>query len=406
MTPYISREIHSAVLSALKVMPVVVITGMRQTGKTTFVKNDPLFKGYRYITLDDFATLQTALSQPESLLQMDDRLCIDEAQKAPVLLTALKRAVDHDRRPGRFVLSGSANFALLRGISESLAGRAVYLTLQPFSLRETHQEITREPFLVNVFTDEIKSTDESAQALGVTDILRGGMPAVRNLRPDAAAVWFRGFEQTYVERDIREIARIDDVLGFRNLITLASLRTGQLLNMSQLARDAKLSQITATRYIQLAETSFLFRRLPPFLRNRSSRLIKTPKFYVTDSGMACQLAGIDRLDSEEPMRGALFETFVLQNIASILEAHLPDARVAYWHIQGRREVDFIIEHKRHCIAIEVKAAGRWSESDLASLKIFLENTPSCRAGILAYNGTQTAQLGKKLWAVPLRTLLL
>lgn len=157
--------------------------------------------------------------------------------------------------------------------------------------------------------------------------------------------------------------------------------------------------------MQLAETSFLFRRLPPFLRNRSSRLIKSPKLYVTDSGLACHLAGIENLDSDEPMRGVLVETFVLQNIASILEAHVPDARVAYWHIQGRREVDFIIEHKKHCVAIEVKASGRWSEGDLASLKIFLENTPSCRAAILAYNGTQTAQLGKKLWAVPLGRLL-
>lgn len=405
MTPYIAREIHAAVAPALKVMPVVVITGMRQTGKTTFLRNDPLFKGFRYVSLDDFATLQTALSQPEALLSTTDRLCIDEAQKAPDLLTAVKRVVDRDRTPGRFVLSGSANFTLLKGISESLAGRAIYFTLQPFSQRETNAALKKEPFLVKLFAGDVSLNSGEGKAISTDDILRGGMPSVRNLAADAAALWFRGFEQTYVERDIREIARIDDILSFRGVIKLAALRTGQLLNMSQLARDARLSQITTSRYVQLAETSFLFRRLAPFLRNRSSRLIKSPKLYVTDSGLACHLAGIEHLDSDEPMRGVLVETFVLQNIASILEAHMPDARISYWHIQGRREVDFIIEHKKHCVAIEVKAAGRWAESDLASLKVFLENTPSCRAGILAYNGNQTAQLGKKLWAVPLRMLL-
>lgn len=405
MTPYISREIHTAVAPALAVMPVVVITGMRQTGKTTFLQNDPLFKGYRYVSLDDFATLQTALLQPEALLSTADRLCIDEAQKAPELLTAVKRAVDRDRTPGRFVLSGSANFTLLKGISESLAGRAVYFVLQPFSQREANAALKKKPFLVKLFAGDEPHNGGEGKAISTHDILRGGMPSVRNFSADAAALWFRGFEQTFVERDIREIARIDDTLRFRDVIKLAALRSGQILNMSQLARDARLSQITTSRYVQLAETSFLFRRLTPFLRNRSSRLIKSPKLYATDSGLACHLAGVESLDSDEPMRGALFETFVLQNIASILEAHLPDARIAYWHIQGRREVDFIIEHKKHCVAIEVKAAGRWSESDLASLKVFLENTPSCRAAILAYNGNQSAQLGKKLWAVPLRVLL-
>jgi hypothetical protein len=405
MTPYIPREIHTAVAPALSTMPIVVITGMRQTGKTTFLQNDPLFKKYQYVSLDDFATLQTAQSQPGSLLAAAERLCIDEAQKAPDLLTAVKRAVDRDRTPGRFVLSGSANFALLKGISESLAGRAIYFVLQPLSCREMKSALNKEPFLVRALGGDIDLSGNATAALRAAEILRGGMPAVRSLSPEAAAVWFRGFEQTYVERDIREIARIDDILSFRSVIKLAALRTGQILNMSQLARDARLSQITTTRYVQLAETSFLLRRLPPFLRNRSSRLIKSPKLYATDSGLACHLAGIEHLDSDEPMRGVLFETYALQNIAAILEAHAPEARISYWHIQGRREVDFVIEHKKHCVAIEVKAAGRWSESDLASLKVFLENTPSCRAAILAYNGTQSAQLGKKLWAVPLGTLL-
>lgn len=205
------------------------------------------------------------------------------------------------------------------------------------------------------------------------EILRGGMPPLRNLSSADAATWFRGFEQTYVERDIRDLARVDDMLGFRNVIKLAALRGGHLLNLSQLARDARLSLATTTRYLQLAETSFLFKRLTPFLRNRSSRLIKSPKLYVADSGIACHLTGVESLEhrDDEPLRGAMFETYALQNISSILEANLPEARISYWHIQGRHEVDFIVEYKRRCVAIELKAAARWNERDLPSLKVFL-----------------------------------
>ncbi len=193
MTPYIPREIHTAVAPALNTMPVVAITGMRQTGKTTFLQNDPLFKGYQYISLDDFAMLQTALSQPESLLSTADRLCIDEAQKAPDLLTAVKRVVDRDRTPGRFILSGSANFALLKSISESLAGRAIYFSLQPFSRRETKAGLNKVPFLVSLFAGDVEPATGAGTTISTAEILRGGMPVVRNLSVDAAALWFRGF---------------------------------------------------------------------------------------------------------------------------------------------------------------------------------------------------------------------
>jgi len=407
MTTYIQRELRDHAGQALKTLPVVVITGMRQTGKTTFLQHDPLFKDYHRVTLDDFGTLQTALSRPDALLATGERLCIDEAQKAPELLTAVKKAVDRNRAPGMFVLSGSANFSLLKGISESLAGRATYLTLHPFSRRELKGKYQEEPLLVTLLTGNADPPLGRGVAVDVSELLRGGMPPVRDLAPAEASLWFSGFEQTYIDRDIRDLARVDDMLGFRTIIKLASIRTGQLLNLSQLARDARLSLVTTTRYLQLAETSFLFRRLVPFLRNRASRLIKSPKLYMTDSGLACHLAGVERLESgdEEIMRGGVFETYVLQNVVSILDAHLPAARVSYWHVQGRHEVDFILEHKKHCLAIELKASTRWSEGDLTSLRTFLKNTPSCRAAILAYNGTQGAQLGEKLWALPIDLLL-
>ncbi len=201
--------------------------------------------------------------------------------------------------------------------------------------------------------------------------------------------------------------KVTDLVSFRTLSQLVALRTGQVLNVSTLGRDAKLSATTATRYLQLLETLFLVRRLPPFLKNRSSRLIKSPKLFLTDSGLAADLAGVHNLaaTADEPMKGALFEIYVVQNIAAILEAHEPDARLGYWHEQGRYEVDLVIERGRQVHAIEVKAASRWSKNDLAGLEAFLDRTPNCTAAVLAYNGEQTVPLGPKLWAVPLGALL-
>jgi hypothetical protein len=213
--------------------------------------------------------------------------------------------------------------------------------------------------------------------------------------------------QTYVERDVRQLSQITDLVAFRTLAQLAALRTGQVLVVSTLARDAKLNAVTAGRYLDLLETSFLIRRLPPFLKNRSSRLVKSPKLHFTDSGLAAHIAGVTALEPgrDDMLRGALFETYIAQNLAALLEAHLPDAQLAYWCEHGRHEVDFVIETNRKVFAVEVKAATRWSESDLSGLRAFLDRTPDCVAAVLAYNGKEAAKLGERLWAIPMGQLL-
>ena len=221
------------------------------------------------------------------------------------------------------------------------------------------------------------------------------------------AEWFRGYVQTYVERDLRQLSQITDLVAFRTLAQLAALRTGQMLVTSTLARDAKLNAVTAGRYLDLLEASFLICRLPPFLKNRSSRLIKSPKLHFTDSGLAAHLAGITTLapGRDDLLRGALFETYVAQNLTALLEAHLPDARLAFWHEQGRHEVDFVVEVDRKVFGIEVKAATRWSASDLSGLRAFLQRTPACVAAVLAYNGREAVKLDARLFAIPLGQLL-
>ena len=405
MTGYLSREITPRLERALRRVPVVVLSGLRQTGKSTLLQNEAgLARGHTYRTLDDFATLAAARVNPESLLE--GAAILDEVQRCPELLVTLKRSVDEQRRPGRFILSGSANLALLGHVSETLAGRASYFTLHPMTRREQRKATGHEPFLVK-FLGSPALPSGKADPVTEREVLRGGLPPACLGPAEGVAEWFRGYAQTYVERDVRQLSQITDLVAFRTLAQLAALRTGQVLVISTLARDAKLNAVTAGRYIDLLEASFLIRRLPPFLKNRSSRLVKSPKLHFTDSGLAAHLAGITTLEPgrDDLLRGALFETYVAQNLAALLEAHLPEAQMGYWHEQGRHEVDFVIEAGRRVFALEVKAATRWSESDLSGLRAFLERTPACVAAVLAYNGKEAVKLDGRLFAIPLGQLM-
>jgi hypothetical protein len=325
----------------------------------------------------------------------------------PALLPAIKRAVDRDRRPGRFLLSGSANLALLQGITESLAGRARYLTLHPLTRRELARVRDAPLFLRTLFDQGKPPAAGSPSPVSHADILLGGMPPVCLGLTPRPELWFKGYEQTYLERDVRDLSRLTDLVAFRQLLKLAALRTGRVLNLSDLARDAKMPATTAQRYLSVLAASFLAIRLPPLLSNRASRLIKSPKLYLTDAGLAAYLADVteEDLDSHDLLRGALLETYAAQNLIANLEAHRPRARLHFWHIQGRHEVDFVIEHGRGTLAVEIKAATRWEQRDLRGLTAFLESAPGCRAGVLAYLGRDTVPLGERLWAVPLDRVL-
>lgn len=407
MTEYLQRDIAHQVLDAMKHMPVVVITGMRQTGKTTFLQKENGLKKRRYVTFDDFAHLEAAKLDPDRFLDSKDPVTIDEAQKCPELLTSIKKAVDRQWIPGQFLLSGSANFAILKGLAESLAGRSIYFNLHPFTKREIEQLIPQQPFLKTFFHAVDVSAVKQVRPINVDDIMTGGMPRVALGQVGNSALWFKGYEQTYLERDIREMSQITDLIAFRNLLHLASLRTGQLFSPSSIGRDAKMNAVTTSRYLSLLEASFVIYRLPPYLKNKSSRLIKSPKMYLADSGLAAYLAGVAPTDysSGDPLIGALFETFVAQNLIGIIDATWPEARLCFWNVQGRHEVDFVIEAGRSCIALEIKSGARWESKELNHLKAFLSATSHCKAAVLGYNGSEVARLGDKLWAIPLSLIL-
>jgi predicted AAA+ superfamily ATPase len=408
--------------------PVVVVAGLRQTGKSTLLRHEPsLTKGRDYLTLDDISVLALAKEDPERLLrsQGGGNLALDEVQRAPELFLSIKRQVDEARRPGKFILSGSANLLLLEQVADSLAGRAFYATLHPLNRRERFGATGTRPALLQ-FLDTIAGEKRNknpntpsgkAEAawpetklprVTEAEVLRGGFPEVALREETDAGLWFDAFERTCLERDVRDLRRIEDLVGFHRLLRLAVLRTGGILNVTGLARDAQMREPTARRYLDLLETLMVLRRLPPWLGNRSSRLVKAPKLFFADSGLAARLAGCDDIGptTGEPMRGPLFENFVLQNLLATVEPHVPGARFYFWNEQGRSEVDFVIElGAARVVAIEVKAHGRAQPDDAKHLKKFVAATPACAAGILAYSGEQVLALGERIWAVPLHRLL-
>jgi uncharacterized protein len=404
---YLQREVSPLLRQALATLPVVVLTGLRQAGKTTLLTHDPALAGRRYLTLDDFATLEAARNDPEALIAGDQPLTLDEVQRSPDLLVAVKREVDRRREPGRFVLSGSANLALLRSSSESLAGRALHLTLHPFTRRERLGRLEQPPFLVRFLENPKLDRFTLSEPVTTSEILAGGLPPAVLGNPDGRGLWLLGYEQTYLERDVRDLSQVADLVAFRTVMRLATLRTSQIMNQSHLARDVRLPVSTVARYLGLLEVSYVLSRLAPYLGSRASRILKSPKMFISDSGLAAHLAEVVDLApaADEPLRGALFETYVQQNLSAILDSHLPRARLEFWSVQGRHEVDFVVTTGRTAVAIEVKAAARFSERDLAGLKALRSQAPAVRAGIVAYNGTEALRLGDDLYAVPLGLLL-
>ncbi|MBI2467089.1 MAG: ATP-binding protein [Candidatus Rokubacteria bacterium] len=409
------RILMPIVEEALGQFPVVVVTGARQTGKSTLVQHLPSSGDRLYRSLDDLDLLARAQQHPEALLEEGGRLTLDEVQRAPQLLVAIKRAVDRDRRKGRFLLTGSANLLLMRKISESLAGRAIYLALLPMTEREKRGSPHPGPWgrLVNA-----RSTNELALALARTTpptmdwperALIGGYPPVVLADSHRERVrWFEGYVRTYLERDLQEVASISALVDFRRLVGLAVLRLGQIVNQSELARDAALSQPTVHRYLNLLETSYQIVRVPAFARSRSKRLIKSPKLYWGDVGLASFLLGISdpgelrgRADA-----GAILENLVLAQILAWREVELPRPQLLYWRTTAGVEVDFVIESADRLLPVEVKAASRVRPEDGRSLELFLDEHPKAApVGLLVHGGRDTFPLTRRILAAPVATLL-
>ena len=395
------RLVSAALAERMGVMPAVVVTGARQTGTSTLVER--LVPGERrYATLDDLDALDAARRDPEVLVGGPGPVTLDEVQREPDLLRAVKRAIDRDRTPGRFLITGSANLLLMKRVSESLAGRASYITLWPMTRREQlglgrsgrWDELLDTPDTAwrELLTSE-KDSAEDWRALA----RRGGFPTPALELTTAAArrIWFDGYVRTYLERDLQDLAAISALPDFRRLMRAACLRMGQLVNQTELGRDVALPQPTVHRWLNLLETSFLLVRLPAYAVNRTKRLIKAPKIYWGDTGVALHLAEV-----EEP-GGAHLENLVLHDLLAWRDARGERAELGYWRTAIGEEVDFVIETGGKLLPIEVKSTSRPRLADAAHLRTFrAEYGKKARAGLLLHIGDALEWLAPDVLAAP------
>lgn len=395
------RLVGTALAERLRVMPAVVVTGARQTGKSTLAEH--LVPGERrYRSLDDLDTLDAARRDPEVLVGGREPVTLDEVQRAPDLLKAVKRAIDRDRAPGRFLLTGSANLLLMKQVSESLAGRASYLTLWPMTRGEQRGEGRAGAWDALLAADDGDWLDllaarpdepEDWRALAQ----RGGFPTpALALRTRAErAVWFDGYVRTYLERDLQELSQIAALPDFRRLMRAVCLRLGQLVNQTELGRDVALAQPTVHRYLNLLETSYQLVRLPAYAVNRTKRLIKSPKLYWGDTGVALHLAG------DDAPGGALLENLVLCDLLAWRDVRLERAELGYWRTAIGEEVDLVIEAAGRLLPIEVKATGRPRLGDARHLRTFrAEYGKKARAGLLLHTGSTLEWLAPDVLAAP------
>ena len=395
------RLVASSLEDRLRVMPAVVVTGARQTGKSTLAQQ--LTPGSRrFFTLDDLDVLDAARRDPESLLGGNQPVTIDEVQREPNLLHAVKRAIDLQRQPGRFLLTGSANLLLMRQVSESLAGRASYLTLWPMTRREQRglgrgglwEELLEAPDedwpdLVAAHQD----LPEDWRALA----RRGGFPSpALQLDSDRdREIWFDGYVRTYLERDLQGLSTISALPDFRRLMRATCLRMGQLVNQTELGRDVALPQPTVHRYLNLLETSYLLVRLPAYAVNRTKRLVKSPKVYWGDTGVALHLT------QEEEPRGSHLENLVLHDLLTWRDTRLDRAEVFYWRTTIGEEVDFVIEAGNRLLPIEVKATTQPRLRDITHLRTFrAEYGERARAGLLLHSGEMLDWIAPDVLAAP------
>lgn len=326
---------------------VVVITGPRQSGKTSLCKHH--FSTYEYVNLENPATREQVLVNPKAFLEQYAKpgLIIDEAQHLPELFSYVQVVVDEDET-AKFILTGSSNFGLLQGITQSLAGRAAILTLLPFSLNEIDKEVD---------TDSL--------------IFKGGYPAVwaKNIPIQDVA---QNYYNTYIERDVRQILNIKDISRFQTFIRLCAGRVGTEFNASALSNEIGVSVPTIQEWLSVLEASYVLFRLPPFFRNIGKRLVKTPKIYFYDTGLACYLLGIEKEEqlATHPLRGVLFENMVILNFVKQRFNAGKVPHLYFYRDKSQREVDLIEERGTALYAYEIKSAKAFTKNFVQNLDYF------------------------------------
>ncbi|MBN9982706.1 ATP-binding protein [Rhizobium laguerreae] len=405
---YIERKARPIVETALADTRVVLILGPRQAGKTTLARQ--FADGNRpYMTLDDAGTLNAAKSDPTGFIRGIDRAVIDEVQRAPDLMLAIKESVDRDEKPGRFLLTGSAKLATVPGIADSLAGRMAVVSLLPFA----QSEILSTPgrLLDGLFAGDEPTPSEGA-VFGddlMNVVLKGGYPEVlRRSTPARRTAWLEDYVSLILDRDVRDIANIDQLDRLPRLLDVLAEHSGQLVNHSSFGSALGLSSVTAQKYVAILERLFLVRTIAPWSNNRLSRLVKTPKLHFVDTGLLASLRedDLETLRRDRTRFGALLESFVVSELLKLASWSERRLTFSHYRTKDQDEVDVVIEDRRgRIVGIEVKASATVKSDDFKGLRQLQEAVGErFIRGLVLHDHDRVTPFGEKLHAAPLSIL--
>jgi hypothetical protein len=408
----IQRSITPHILEALADTPVVMLTGARQTGKSTLVRwlaerGHPA----RYLNFDDAAVLSAARNDPAGFLSgLEGPVILDEVQRVPDLFLAIKAEVDRRRQPGRFLLTGSANVLFLPLLSNSLVGRMEVLTLWPFSQGE--KEGIHEGFIDAVFGQNLPAV--SGKPVNRTDllskiILPGGFPEILSRsRESRRSAWFDSYLTTILQREVRDLAQIEGLTMLPRLLSLLAIRSASLLNFSELSRSTTIPQTTLKRYMSLLEATFIIQTIPSWSGNLSKRLVKSFKIFFADTGLMAHLLGYKSGPGliEHPNTGPLLENFVVMELKKQISWSRTRPQLFYFRTQSGQEVDIVLEDKQgRLTAIEVKASNTVSTQDFKAIKFLAEEVgKKFHRGLVLYTGEEAIPFGQRLHALPVDAL--
>ncbi len=407
----IRRHLEPAILAGLADSPVVLIVGARQVGKSTLIQSAAVQKGRRYLTLDDAGLLAAVKADPAGFLDTySEPLALDEIQRAPELFLALKAAVDRNRAPGRYLLSGSANVLFLPRVADSLAGRMEVITLWPFSQGEV--EGVRERFIDVVFGSaplKLRECDQWDERKEIQQrVLRGGFPEVQaRAAEERRKAWFGSYLTTILQRDVRDLSHIEDLTAMPRLLAILASRVGGLLNAADISRGSGIAQTTLKRYLSLLETLFLFQEMPAWSGNVGKRYVKMPKALLTDTGLVAHLLYLteERLSQDPGPWGLLLENFVAMELRKATAWNQERPQIFHWRTHSQQEVDLVLEAGGRLVGIEVKASTTVTANDFKGLKaLAAEAGPRWVRGVVLYTGAELLPFGGQFVAMPVSAL--
>jgi len=396
------RSITPILKTALKISPIVLLSGARQVGKSTL--SAKLFDNYAI--LDDVDLRINATENPKGFLdRIGKPVCIDEIQKAPNLLEAIKLAVDKDRVNGSYLLTGSANLLDMKKTKDTLAGRIIELSLYPLSAKEQNNK-PNENIIDQLFAQDFKSTPIDSNQI-IEHIINGGYPEVIRLENELEKrLWFSSYISTYIERDARDLGEIREINNFFKFINVLAPRSATLLNKSKIANNASLKANTVDSYITILALLYQIKLLKPYSENIGKRFVKTPKLHLMDTGVLCHLLRIKNkheLDNSH-YKGQIFESFIFSELRKHISYAIDNTYIFHYRTSDNKEIDFILSRGEKMVAIEVKASNSVNKQDFKHIIDFQNKTQKKVLGIVFYMGEQVLEINKQNYAVPFGVL--